>query len=135
MVLFFVVGIVSSIRSSRSFDQIQSSRRSSGDVHTIPRPNPILCKYNQRSPSTFGSGSCCQKYFHFCHVSSRHIQGKEAHNMWKSEHHRKEYRSESSRSASLFFQTRIQMEQSNPFRLTGVFNGVAGSLLGQVPYG
>ena len=31
--------------------------------------------------------------------------------------------------------TRIQMEQANPFRLEGIFNGVAGSLLGQVPYG
>ena len=33
------------------------------------------------------------------------------------------------------FKTRIQMEQANPFRLKGIFNGVAGSLLGQVPYG
>jgi solute carrier family 25 (mitochondrial S-adenosylmethionine transporter), member 26 len=27
------------------------------------------------------------------------------------------------------------MEQSNPLRLAGIYNGVAGSLLGQVPYG
>jgi len=32
-------------------------------------------------------------------------------------------------------QTRIQMEQKNPLRLAGIFNGVAGSLVGQVPYG
>lgn len=27
------------------------------------------------------------------------------------------------------------MEQANPFRVAGIFNGVAGSLFGQVPYG
>lgn len=31
--------------------------------------------------------------------------------------------------------TRMQMEQVNPFRLRGIFNGVGGSLVGQVPYG
>lgn len=46
------------------------------------------------------------------------------------------------RSTSIFamypvdtFKTRIQMDQPNPLRLDGVFNGVGGSLLGQVPYG
>lgn len=29
----------------------------------------------------------------------------------------------------------MQMEQANPMRLAGIFSGVAGSLLGQVPYG
>ena len=31
--------------------------------------------------------------------------------------------------------TRMQMEQSNPLRLQGIYNGVGGSLIGQVPYG
>ena len=31
--------------------------------------------------------------------------------------------------------TRIQMEQPNPFRLAGIYSGVGGSLIGQVPYG
>jgi solute carrier family 25 S-adenosylmethionine transporter 26 len=31
--------------------------------------------------------------------------------------------------------TRIQMEQENPFRLKGIYKGVGGSLVGQVPYG
>jgi hypothetical protein len=46
------------------------------------------------------------------------------------------------RSTSIFlmypadvFKTRLQMKQANAFRLTGLFNGVTGSLLGQVPYG
>lgn len=34
------------------------------------------------------------------------------------------------------FKTRLQMQQANPFRLSGgLFNGVGSSLLGQVPYG
>jgi len=32
-------------------------------------------------------------------------------------------------------QTRIQMDQKAPFRLAGLYKGVDGSLLGQVPYG
>mmetsp|Transcript_11734 Transcript_11734/g.15420 ORF Transcript_11734/g.15420 Transcript_11734/m.15420 type:complete len:333 (-) Transcript_11734:185-1183(-) len=46
------------------------------------------------------------------------------------------------RSTSIFLmypvdtmKTRIQMGQANPLRLAGVFSGVAGSLVGQVPYG
>jgi len=46
------------------------------------------------------------------------------------------------RSTSIFFmypvdtiKTRIQMDQKNPFRLTGLYKGVDGSLMGQVPYG
>lgn len=46
------------------------------------------------------------------------------------------------RTASIFamypvdaIKTRIQMEQQNVLRLDGIFNGVVGSLLGQVPYG
>ncbi|GKZ00127.1 hypothetical protein MPSEU_000966100 [Mayamaea pseudoterrestris] len=46
------------------------------------------------------------------------------------------------RSSSIFLmfpvdtiKTRIQMEQPNALRLTGLYNGVGGSLLGQVPYG
>jgi Mitochondrial carrier protein len=46
------------------------------------------------------------------------------------------------RSTSIFlmypadvFKTRLQMKQANAFRLTGLFNGVTGSLFGQVPYG
>ena len=46
------------------------------------------------------------------------------------------------RSTSIFlmypadvFKTRLQMKQANAFRLTGLFNGVTGSLVGQVPYG
>jgi len=46
------------------------------------------------------------------------------------------------RSVSIFvmfpidtIKTRIQMELPNPFRLEGSFNGVGGSLIGQVPYG
>lgn len=31
--------------------------------------------------------------------------------------------------------TRMQMEQANPLRLQGLYKGVGGSLLGQVPYG
>mmetsp|Transcript_12434 Transcript_12434/g.36633 ORF Transcript_12434/g.36633 Transcript_12434/m.36633 type:complete len:371 (-) Transcript_12434:270-1382(-) len=31
--------------------------------------------------------------------------------------------------------TRMQMEQANPLRLKGMYKGVGGSLLGQVPYG
>lgn len=31
--------------------------------------------------------------------------------------------------------TRLQLKQINPFRLQGLFNGVGGSLAGQVPYG
>lgn len=31
--------------------------------------------------------------------------------------------------------TRMQMELPNPLKLTGLYNGVAGSLVGQVPYG
>lgn len=27
------------------------------------------------------------------------------------------------------------MEQANPFRLEGIYKGLAGSLIGQVPYG
>jgi hypothetical protein len=29
----------------------------------------------------------------------------------------------------------MQMEQANPLRLAGIYNGVSGSLVGQVPYG
>lgn len=32
-------------------------------------------------------------------------------------------------------QTRIQIDHPNPFQLAGVYGGVGGSLLGQVPYG
>jgi Mitochondrial carrier protein len=46
------------------------------------------------------------------------------------------------RSTSIFamypvdtIKTRIQMDQANPFRLQGIYKGVDGSLLGQVPYG
>jgi len=46
------------------------------------------------------------------------------------------------RSISIFgmypvdtIKTRIQMEQDAPFRLAGIYGGVSGSLLGQVPYG
>jgi len=46
------------------------------------------------------------------------------------------------RSTSIFtmypvdtIKTRMQMIQANPLRLTGIFSGVAGSLIGQVPYG
>lgn len=46
------------------------------------------------------------------------------------------------RSTSVFFmypvdciKTRMQMGQANPLRIEGIFNGVAGSLIGQVPYG
>lgn len=46
------------------------------------------------------------------------------------------------RSTSIFImypadviKTRLQMSQSNALRLSGLFNGVLGSLLGQVPYG
>jgi solute carrier family 25 (mitochondrial S-adenosylmethionine transporter), member 26 len=31
--------------------------------------------------------------------------------------------------------TRLQLKQLNPFRMTGLLNGVGGSLMGQVPYG
>ena len=31
--------------------------------------------------------------------------------------------------------TRIQIGQGDAFRLSGLYNGVAGSLVGQVPYG
>ncbi len=33
------------------------------------------------------------------------------------------------------FKTRIQIDHPNPFNLKGLFDGVGGSLLGQVPYG
>jgi hypothetical protein len=46
------------------------------------------------------------------------------------------------RSTSIFsmypvdtIKTRMQMEQPNAMRLTGLYSGVAGSLFGQVPYG
>jgi len=46
------------------------------------------------------------------------------------------------RSSSIFLmypvdtiKTRMQMGQANPLRLAGIFKGVAGSLVGQVPYG
>lgn len=46
------------------------------------------------------------------------------------------------RSTSIFsmypvdtIKTRIQMDQRNPFRLAGLYKGVDGSLIGQVPYG
>lgn len=46
------------------------------------------------------------------------------------------------RSVSIFsmypvdtIKTRIQMEQANALRLEGIYKGVGGSLLGQVPYG
>lgn len=46
------------------------------------------------------------------------------------------------RSVSIFgmypidtIKTRMQMEQPNPLRLQGMYKGVGGSLLGQVPYG
>jgi hypothetical protein len=46
------------------------------------------------------------------------------------------------RSVSIFgmypvdtIKTRIQMEQANPLRLNGLYSGVGGSLVGQVPYG
>ena len=46
------------------------------------------------------------------------------------------------RSVSIFamypvdtIKTRIQMDQANALRLSGLYNGVSGSLLGQVPYG
>jgi hypothetical protein len=29
----------------------------------------------------------------------------------------------------------MQMEQANPLRLAGIYSGVSGSLVGQVPYG
>lgn len=35
----------------------------------------------------------------------------------------------------IILQTRIQMGMASPFRLKGVYGGVAGSLIGQVPYG
>ena len=31
--------------------------------------------------------------------------------------------------------TRMQMKQGDPFRVGGLYNGVMGSLVGQVPYG
>lgn len=31
--------------------------------------------------------------------------------------------------------TRLQMDMTNPFKLDGLYNGVGGSLIGQVPYG
>ena len=38
--------------------------------------------------------------------------------------------------SSLFsLQTRMQMGQADPLRLTGIFKGITGSLVGQVPYG
>lgn len=46
------------------------------------------------------------------------------------------------RSISIFgmypvdtIKTRMQMEQANPLRMQGMYNGVGGSLIGQVPYG
>lgn len=46
------------------------------------------------------------------------------------------------RSVSIFgmypvdtIKTRSQLEQANPFRLSGMYSGVGGSLIGQVPYG
>jgi hypothetical protein len=46
------------------------------------------------------------------------------------------------RSISIFamypvdtIKTRMQMEQANPLRLNGLYSGVGGSLVGQVPYG
>lgn len=46
------------------------------------------------------------------------------------------------RSVSIFgmfpvdtIKTRIQMERPNPFQVNGLYNGVGGSLIGQVPYG
>lgn len=46
------------------------------------------------------------------------------------------------RSISIFtmypvdtIKTRIQMGLPNPLRLNGLYKGVAGSLMGQVPYG
>jgi Mitochondrial carrier protein len=46
------------------------------------------------------------------------------------------------RSVSIFsmypvdtIKTRIQMGQAKALRLSGLYNGLAGSLLGQVPYG
>jgi hypothetical protein len=46
------------------------------------------------------------------------------------------------RSVSIFsmypvdtIKTRIQMGQARALRLSGLYNGLAGSLLGQVPYG
>lgn len=46
------------------------------------------------------------------------------------------------RSISIFvmfpldsWKTRMQMQQADAFRLDGLFNGVGGSLVGQVPYG
>jgi hypothetical protein len=46
------------------------------------------------------------------------------------------------RSTSIFImypadviKTRLQMQQVNALRITGLFNGVIGSLVGQVPYG
>ena len=46
------------------------------------------------------------------------------------------------RSTSIFImypadviKTRLQMQQMNALRITGLFNGVTGSLVGQVPYG
>lgn len=46
------------------------------------------------------------------------------------------------RSTSIFImypadalKTRLQMQQADAFRLDGLFNGVGGSLVGQVPYG
>jgi hypothetical protein len=46
------------------------------------------------------------------------------------------------RSTSIFImypadviKTRLQMQQVNALRISGLFNGVAGSLVGQVPYG
>lgn len=46
------------------------------------------------------------------------------------------------RSISIFamypvdtIKTRMQMEQANAMRMAGLYNGVGGSLLGQVPYG
>lgn len=46
------------------------------------------------------------------------------------------------RSVSIFamypidtLKTRIQLEQANAMRMSGLYKGVGGSLLGQVPYG
>ena len=46
------------------------------------------------------------------------------------------------RSVSIFamypidtLKTRIQLEQTNAMRMSGLYKGVGGSLLGQVPYG
>jgi hypothetical protein len=46
------------------------------------------------------------------------------------------------RSVSIFamypvdtIKTRVQMEQANPMRMVGLYKGVEGSLVGQMPYG